>query len=303
MTAQLPSSVHNDSMARYVRAVRRSILYVLVSIWTILMGFPIFWMVTTALKTERQANAYPPQWLPDPLVWQNFYNSMTVANFGRYFLNSAIVSLTTVVFVLFFSSLAGYTFARLRFPGRNLLFFIILSTMMVPSQVTMIPIFVMMSRFPGLGGNNLLGQGGAGLLNTFAALIIPQIAGAFYIFMMRQFMSTLPSELSDAARIDGASEFGIFWRIMLPLSGPALTTMGLFAFANSWNSFLWPLVVTNTESMRTVQLGLAVFRGIYFTQTTLFMAGTTIATLPVLLLFLFGQRYFVRGIALSGIKG
>jgi len=303
MRLQHLSIVQNESIAGYVKAIRRSVLYAIVWLWTIVMGFPIFWMVSTALKTERQANAYPPQWLPDPVQWQNFYDSMAVANFGRYFFNTAVVSLTTVVFALFFSSLAGYTFARLRFPGRNLLFFIILSTMMVPGQVTMIPIFVMMSRFPLLGGNNLMGQGGAGLLNTYPALIIPHVAGAFYIFMMRQFMSTLPSELSDAARIDGASEFGIFWRIMLPLSGPALTTMGLFAFANSWNSFLWPLVVTNTESMRTVQLGLAVFRGIYFTQTTLFMAGTTITTLPVLILFLFGQRYFVRGIALSGIKG
>lgn len=288
---------------RTIRTVQRGILYAVIGVWTVIMGFPIFWMVSTALKTEAQANAYPPQWLPNPVVWQNFQNSMTVANFGRYFFNTAVVSLFTVLFLLFFSSLAGYTFARLRFPGRNVLFFIILSTMMVPSQVTMIPIFVMMSRFPGMGGNNLLGQGGAGLLNTYAALIIPHIAGAFYIFMMRQFMSSLPSELSDAGRIDGASEFGIFWRIMLPLSGPALTTLGLFAFANSWNSFLWPLVVTNTESMRTVQLGLAVFRGIHFTQTTLFMAGTTIATLPVLILFLLGQRYFVRGIAMSGIKG
>ncbi len=291
------------SKTRIFNASRRVLTYLLLTIWTLIMGFPLYWMLATALMSESQANRYPPEWFPTPIILKNFYDSMVAAKFNVFFANSAIVTIVSVIFVLFFSSLAGYTFGCLNFPGRNILFAVVMATMMVPGQVTMIPMFVMMKRFPLFGGNNILGVGGAGLLNTYGALIIPGIAGAFGIFMMRQFMMTLPSELTDAARIDGCSEFGIFWRIMLPLTGPALTTLGLFTFANSWNEFTWPLVVTNTESMRTVQLGLAYFRGVHFTQTTLFMAGTTIATLPVLIIFLLGQRYFVRGIAISGLKG
>ncbi len=281
----------------------RALSYLVLGIWTVLMGFPLYWMLSTALMTEVQANAYPPAWFPNPVVLRNFYDSMVAANFGRYFLNSVLVSLVAVVFTLFFSSLAGYTFGQLSFPGRNLLFAIVMATMMVPGQVTMIPVFLMLKRFPLTGGNDLLGVGGSGLLNTYPALIIPHISAALGIFLMRQFTATLPPELGDAGRIDGCSEFGIFWRIILPLTGPALVTLGLFNFAAVWNDFTWALIVTNTEPMRTVQLGLSVFRGIYYTQTTLFMAGTAIATLPVLIIFLLGQRYFVRGVALSGIKG
>ncbi len=275
---------------------------VLVAI-AIVMGFPVFWMMSTALKTESQANQFPPVFIPNPVVIENFEEALGRANFARYLFNSTFVAVSTVAFLLFFSSLAGYTFGRLRFPGRNALFAIVIATMIIPGQVTMIPVFVIMARFPLMGGNDILGQGGAGLLNTYPALIIPQISGAFSIFMMRQFMMTLPEELSDAARIDGASEFGIYWRIMLPLTTPALITLGLFTFAGSWNDFIWPLVVTNSEEMRTVQLGLSVFRGVNFTEQALFMAGTTLATLPVMALFLVGQRYFIRGIALSGLKG
>lgn len=281
----------------------RLLLYAGLVVMTIIMGFPLYWMISTGLKTEAQAQAFPPELIPNPMILTNFADALARANFGRYVLNSMIVSVSSVALVLFLSSLAGYAFARIRFPGRNLLFGIVLSTMIIPGQVTMIPVFIMIARFPLLGGNDLMGVGGSGLLNTYPGLIIPQLSSAFAIFMMRQFMLSLPEELSDAARIDGASEFGIYWRIMLPLTTPALITLGLFTFTNTWNDFIWPLIVTNSESMRTVQLGLALFRGLRFTEQSLFMAATTLATLPVLILFLLGQRYFIKGVALSGIKG
>lgn len=290
-------------LRRWVVIGGRALTYMTLIAITIIMGFPIYWMFITALKTESQANTYPPTLFPDPVILSNFVEALNRANFGRYLVNSTIVSVLSAVFVVFFGSLAGYTFARLRFPGRSILFAIVMSTIVIPGQVTMIPVFIIMARFPLLGGNDIMGQGGSGMLNTYAALIIPHIAGAFAIFMMRQFMSTLPEELSDAARIDGASEFGIFWRIMLPLTTPALITLGLFTFSNTWNDFIWPLITTNTDAMRTVQLGLSYFRGINYTEQSLFMAGTSLAMIPVMLLFLIGQRYFIRGIALSGIKG
>ncbi len=288
---------------RVARLGWKAFSYLMLVVITIVMGFPIFWMFSTALKTESQANQFPPVLIPNPPMFSNFIDALNRANFGLYLVNSTIVALSSVAFVLFFGSLAGYTFARLRFPGRNVLFAVVLSTIVIPGQVTMIPVFIILARFPLLGGNNIMGQGGSGLLNTYPALIIPHVSAAFAIFMMRQFMSTLPEELSDAARIDGASEFGIFWRIMLPLTTPALITLGLFTFSNAWNDFIWPLVTTNTELMKTVQLGLSTFRGINFTEHALFMAGTSLAIMPVMVLFLIGQRYFVRGIALSGIKG
>ena len=281
----------------------RIAIYAFLVLWAIIMGFPLFWMLSTALKTESAAIQFPPQLIPDPIVWRNFYDSMTSANFDRYFFNSAFVSLSVVAFTLIFSSSAGYAFGRMSFPGRNILFVTILATMMVPPQVTMIPVFTMIVRFPLVGGNDLMGQGGSGLLDTYPALILPGISTAFGIFMMRQFMMKLPIELEDAARVDGASEFQIFWNIMLPLVKPALVTLGLLSFATTWNDFIWPLIVTNSEDMRTVQLGLATFRGIHFTDHTLFMAGTTIAILPVLLIFLIGQRFFVRAVTMSGLKG
>ena len=217
-------------------------------------------MISTALKSEGQAQSFPPKILPNPVLLTNFGEALSRANFARYALNSFIVAVSSVILVLFISSLAGYAFARIRFPGRNILFAIVLATLIIPGQVTMIPVFVMIARFPLLGGNDLGGQGGTGLLNTYPALIIPHLSSAFAVFMMRQFMLTLPEELSDAARIDGASEFGIYWRIMLPLTSPALITLGLFTFTSAWNDFIWPLIVTNSESMRTIQLGLALFR-------------------------------------------
>jgi multiple sugar transport system permease protein len=183
------------------------------------------------------------------------------------------------------------------------LFILVLGTMMIPAQVTMVPVFIMLKHWPLVGGNNILGAGGHGLLNSYPGLVLPMAVGAFGIFLLRQFFMTLPRELEDAARIDGCSEAGIYWRIILPLSKPALATLGIFTFTAAWNEFLWPLLIMSKDSMKTLQVGLQVFQTQYTTSWDLLMAGTVVVTLPVLIIFLFGQRYFTRGIALSGMKG
>jgi multiple sugar transport system permease protein len=175
--------------------------------------------------------------------------------------------------------------------------------MMIPGQITMIPVFILLKRMPLFGGNNLFGSGGSGWLNTYWGLIIPGSAGAFGIFLLRQFFGTLPKDLDDAARIDGCSESGIYWRIALPLSKPALTTLGIFTFTGTWNEFLWPLLVTSKDSMKTLQIGLQVFQSQYVTKWDLLMAGTVMVTLPVIVVFILGQKYFTQGIATSGLKG
>jgi multiple sugar transport system permease protein len=201
------------------------------------------------------------------------------------------------------SALAGYAFARLRFPGNKLLFLLVLATLMVPYQVTIIPLFVIIRHMPLFGGNDILGQGGIGWINSYWGLVVPGAVGAFGIFMLRQFFQTLPVELEDAARIDGAGELRIFWQIMLPLAMPAIATLAIFSFQAGWNAFFWPLLITTTDDMRTIQLGLTVFVQQYSTQWDQLMAATVVATTPVILAFAVGQRLLVRGIAFTGLKG
>jgi len=264
---------------------------------------PFLWMVSTSLKPESEIFRFPPIWTPRAWKWENYSAAMQAAPFGRYFINTVIFAVTITASNLLLCSMAAYTFARLRFRGRNLLFLLTLGTMMVPGQVTMVPVFIMLKRWPLAGGNDWLGIGGHGLLNSYVGLILPGAVGAFGIFLLRQFFMTLPRELEDAARIDGCSELGIYWRIILPLSAPALTTLGIFTFTAAWNEFLWPLLVMSKDSMKTLQVGLQVFQTQYTTRWDLLMAGTVVVTIPVLLIFLAGQRYFTRGIALSGMKG
>jgi multiple sugar transport system permease protein len=285
------------------QVIRSVLLYGFLFGWTLIYVAPFIWTFLTSLMTDQQILAYPPEWLPKPIVIDNFTRAMATADFSRYFLNSAIVTSFTTLLNLVLSSLTGYTLARLNFPGRRFFFLLILGTLMVPGQVTMIAVYIVMKNIPLFGGNNLLGIGGTGWLNTYPALIIPGVASAFGIFMMRQFMKDLPQELEDAARVDGCTEFGIFWRIMLPQCIPALVALAIFTFMASWNDFLWPLIVTNSDEMKTVQLGLSVFRGYFHTQWNLLMAATFLISIPPILVFVLGQKHFVKGIAFSGIKG
>jgi multiple sugar transport system permease protein len=282
---------------------RKALFHLLLAVGAVTMLLPFLWMISTSLKPEPEIFRFPPVWLPRLWKWANYTQAMQAAAFGRYFINTVIYAVVVTASNLLLCSMAAYAFARLRFRGRNLLFILTLGTMMVPGQVTMVPVFILLKRWPFVGGNDWLGLGGHGLLNTYVGLVLPGAVGAFGIFLLRQFFMTLPRELEDAARIDGCSEAGIYWRIILPLSTPALATLGIFTFTAAWNEFLWPLLITSKDSMRTLQLGLQVFQTQYTTRWDLLMAGTVVVTLPVLFLFLAGQRYFTRGIALSGIKG
>jgi multiple sugar transport system permease protein len=282
---------------------RPTLLHLLLALGAVTMILPFLWMISTSLKPEPEIFRFPPVWLPQAWKWTNYRDAMQAAPFGRYFLNTIIYSLAVTASNLLLCSMAAYAFARLRFRGRDVLFILVLGTMMIPGQVTMVPVFVMLKRWPLVGGNDWLGMGGHGLLNSYPGLVLPAAVGAFGIFLLRQFFMTLPRELEDAARIDGCSEAGIYWRIILPLSKPALATLGIFTFTAAWNEFLWPLLITSKDSLRTLQLGLQVFQTQYTTRWDLLMAATVLITLPVLLLFLAGQRYFTRGIALSGMKG
>ncbi len=264
---------------------------------------PFLWMVSTSLKPNDQIFVFPPEWIPRIWEWGNYGKALQAAPFLLYFRNTGIYAGGVLVIQLTLCSMAGYAFARLPFPGRQAVFVAVLATMMVPGQMLLIPLFVMLKHVPLAGGNDLLGAGGNGWLDSFPGLIVPQAVTAFGIFLMRQFFQTLPGELADAARIDGASESQIFWRVMLPLTKPALATLAIITFQNAWNDFLWPLIVTDSPGTRTLQLGLQVFQDQNNTDWALLMAATTLATLPIVVAFVAGQRYLVRGIALTGLKG
>jgi multiple sugar transport system permease protein len=268
----------------------------------VIFMLPFLWMVLTSLKSDRQVRTIPLLLWPDPLLVEPYVRAWVGANFSQYTLNSLIVSTAAATVNAFLSALMGYTLARLRFRGREVVFTLILSTLMVPVQIAFIPMFLIVARMPLLGGNDLLGQGGSGLLDTYAGLLAPHVITAFGIFLLRQFMLGFPTDLEDAARVDGASEFMIFWRIMLPLSVPALITLFLLHFTGVWNDLLWPLVVTNSEAMRTLPLGLSQLRGTLYTEWNMVMAGTAISVIPTIIIFIIGQRYFQRSIAITGLK-
>lgn len=286
-----------------VRLGTRLALYTVLIVTSVLMIVPFVWMVSTSLKPDYQIFEFPPTWIPRELNWNNYIDAWQKAHFSRYAFNTAAYAIFATLGQVTLCSMAGYSFARLRFPGQNILFVLVLATMMIPFQMLLIPLFVILKRWPLVGGNNLLGTGGTGLIDTLVGLTLPSTISAFGIFLVRQFSLTLPSELADAARMDGCSEATIFWRIMMPLMKPALTTLAIFAFQDAWNDFTWPLVITMTDKTRTLQLGLQTFQNQFFTEWGLLMAGTTITVLPLVVLFVFGQRYFVQGIALTGTKG
>ncbi len=258
----------------------------------LLTAAPFAWMVIASLHPSHGVLPTPSHLLPNRLHFENYATvlAMDATPFVRFLWNTSVVAVSVVCGQLILCSLAGYGFARLRFPGRDLIFFLFLATMMIPGQVTMIPAFLVVRSF--------------GWLDTYWALIVPGISSAFGIFLLRQFFITLPRELDDAARIDGCSEFGIYRRIALPLSAPALATLAAFAFIATWTDFFWPLLVTSTTKMRTLEVGLSVFKDSFgATNWPLQMAAAVLVLIPVLLVFLATQRFFVRGIALTGLKG
>lgn len=289
--------------ARIFNRVERGLAYLVLLVGLVVVIFPFIWMVSTSITPAADVFAWPPRLIPQDIRWSNYLEAATVIPLQRYFVNSIIVSVTTVVLAIVLNSMAAYALARLEFPGRNLIFLFILGTIMIPPQVTMIPLFLMFKNFPLMGGNDLLGRGGTGLIDTYQSLILPGLASTFGVYLLREAFRAIPSELIDAARVDGASEFRIFWQVALPLVKPSLAAMSLLIFTFSWNEFLWPLIMTNTPAMRTIQLGLSAFKGQYFTEWHLLMAATVLSTIPVMVVYLIGQRYFVQGVATTGLKG
>ena len=267
----------------------RAVLHLALYGLAVAMIFPFFWMLSTSLKPEAEVFAWPPKWFPWPPRWENYREAWQIASFGRYFFNTAFVAVTITGFSLFLNSLAAYAFTRLPFRGRDILFLLLLATMMIPFQVTMIPTFLILE--------------GLGWLDTYLGLTVPGFAGAFGIFMLRQFMLSVPEDLLDAARIDGCSEFRVYGQIVLPLCKPALATLGLFTFMGAWNDFILPLMVVKSDEMRTLTLAVAALSsGLYVMSFPLMMAAATFVILPVLAAFLFSQRFFTRTIALGGLK-
>ena len=275
------------------RKLQRAGLFMALLVGAVSMAAPFLWMVSTSLAEAGQVFAenrpWWQEWLPTTFVWQNYVKVWDVVPFAKFYLNSIFVSFCITFGQVATSAMAAYAFARLNFPGRDKLFFGYLATMMIPGAVTMIPVFILLRHF--------------GWIDTYKALILPGIFTAYGTFMLRQFFLTLPKDLEDAAKIDGCSYIRIFWHIILPLSKPALATLTTFTFMGSWMNLMWPLIVVNTHTKYTLPVGLAYFQGVHGTDWTLLMAASMMMILPILVVFLFNQRFFVEGIKLTGIKG
>lgn len=266
------------------------LFYTLLIFFAILFMFPLFWMISTSLKSSGEVFSIPPQWIPESLEWGNYVEAVNSFPFIRYAANSVFITVLSIFGGVLSSAYVAYGFAKLEWPGKNMWFTLMLATMMVPSQITMIPLFIFYSRL--------------GWINTYYPFIIPSFLGSpFFIFLFRQFYLSLPNELNEAARIDGASEFQIWRKIYLPLSKPAMATTAIFLFMFTWNDFMGPLIYLHDKDLFTLQLGLRGFQQQYGTRWHVMMAASLLVAIPSIALFLSFQKYFVRGSSVSGIKG
>lgn len=269
--------------------LRRVLLYIVLILIAVIMVVPFLWMLSTSLKTQYDAVKIPPVWIPDPPQWENYVKLFTEQPMFQFMLNTIKIVFFVVLGQLFFSSLAAYSFARISFKGRNVVFFFYIATLMVPGQVTMIPTYLMFAK--------------VGLTDNHLALILPAFFSAFGVFLLRQFFMSLPRELEEAAEIDGCNPFMTYWRIMLPLVVPAMLTLGVFTLMNTWNDYMGPLIYLSSPEKYTMTLGIAYFKGVYTTQWNLVMAGSIVSVVPILIAYLCAQKYFIEGIAFSGVKG
>ncbi|NBJ92492.1 carbohydrate ABC transporter permease [Parablautia muri] len=282
---------------------RNQIIWIIVmSAASLVMLVPIIMMFMTSFKTRAEIQSPVFHLLPERFSLDNYRDALTTGNWMVYFKNSLIITLTAVILSLLFNSIAGYAFARLKFRGAKIMFLFLMIGLMMPPQVTMLPTFLIMAQFPFAGGNNLFGTGGTGLINTYAGLVIPLVSGSYGVFLCKQFYENFPRSLDEAAEIDGANKWKTYFAIYLPNSKAILATLGLLKAVSVWNDYMWPLVMTNSESMRTVQLALTMFKtdsGIMWNQM---MAGSVLVALPMFVLFLCAQKYFIQGIVTSGLK-
>ncbi|GAA1369373.1 carbohydrate ABC transporter permease [Streptomyces beijiangensis] len=280
----------------------RIALYAVLTLVSLLMVVPFVWMILTSLKTPAEIASPDAGLLPAHWEFSNYVEAFKAAPFATYARNSFIIAMSHTLINVVVASMAGYALARIKFRGSDLIFYCFVGALMIPTYTKVLPEFLIVRFMPLAGGNDLFGQGGSGWLDTWWALIVPGAVTPFAVFLFRQFYLDLPVELEEAARLDGLGEFRIYAQIMTPQVKPALTTVALLTFESSWNNFLWPLLVTHTDSLRVIQVGLSVFKTENGTQWHYLMAGTTLATLPMVVLFLIGQRYFVQGFATAGLK-
>ena len=298
------------------RATRKSlfITYLILVPGAVLFVAPFVWLISASFQGADEIFANPPTWIPDrptTLGYQQFLNVGELTDVQRaggsgnwrWFANSAFVAITVTVLQTLFNSLCAYAFAKRKFPGRDILFFAFLGTMMLPPQISLIPNYIILKRMPFFGGNDAMGLGGHGMLDSYWGLILPGCVSAFGIFLLRQYMMSIPDELLDAARVDGANEFQIYWRVVMPLCVPALAATAIFTFQGAWEDFLWPLIILNDEDLFTAPLGLGLFVVQNRTNWTVLFAGSVICTLPMVIVFIIFQRKFIQGIALTGVKG
>lgn len=254
----------------------------------ITMVFPFYWMIITSVKIQSEVMKIPPVLFPTKITFERYGRVIGELQFGRFFFNSLYIAVTVTLAVLFTSSIVGYVFAKFQFKYRNAIFLGLLSTMMVPGAVTMIPLYLLLGK--------------VGLVNTHLAIILPAVGNVFGIFLMRQAMESIPNEFIEAGRIDGASEFSIYWKLILPQTKATLSALAIFTFMGQWNSFLWPLIVLSSQDQYTLPLGLRMFQGQYWSDMGLVMTGATISVIPILIVFLCMQKTFVRGVTLTGLK-
>ena len=272
------------------RKLEKGFTYFLLIALSILFLFPFLWLIATSVKPENEAMAFPPTLLPKNWDLANYKEVFTLVDFGQYYLNSVIVTVCVVIGTVVSSTLVAYGFARIKGKGRNFWFVLLLGTMMLPPQVTMIPVYMIFSKL--------------GWVNTFLPLIVPSFFGsAYFIFLLRQFFKTIPKELEESAYLDGCGAFGIFWRIIIPLSVPSIITVALLSFMWTWNDFLNPLIYLNDDSKYTLALGILQFKGALLIQWGPMMAASVFIILPLIIIFFVGQKYFVQGIATTGGKG
>ncbi|WP_286164822.1 MULTISPECIES: carbohydrate ABC transporter permease [Clostridia] len=265
----------------------KTLITVLMIVGGILVSIPFIWMITSAFKPESEALRIPPTLLPENPTLENFRHLFTELNFLIYLRNTLIIVFFSFIGLLF-NGMAGYGFAKFEFKGREKIFYLVLATMMIPGQVTMIPVYLLLN--------------GIGLTNTLPGIILPGLVAAFSIFLFRQFMTTIPTDLIEAARLDGAGEFYIFFRLIIPIAKPIFAVQGILAFIGAWNSFLWPLIVANDESLYTLSVGLSLLQGQYSNNFALQMAGAAFMVVPIIIIFSFFQKYIVEGFTMSGIK-
>jgi multiple sugar transport system permease protein len=282
---QLKEFEQSPKVFKWKRLLFQTTIWVLAIVWIL----PIVWMISTSLKSETMVMSVTPHWIPSVFTMENYLRAIQKAPILLWFYNSSVIAIISTLLVLLVDAMAAYAFARIRFKGSRALFIIVLCTMMVPSQVTLVPLYLLFNQM--------------NLLNTFIVVILPRTAAALGVFMLRQFFIGIPVELEDAARIDGCTRYGIFWRIILPLARPALASLGIFTFVWSWNDYLWPLITLSSKDMYTLPIGLATLVGYFARDYGMLMAGAIIASIPTIIVFLFFQRQFIQGITTTGLKG